>query len=1125
MRKVCFSILFLFIFIASYSQQYLNQPSLSERPGSKKVTFWDIERAFNEQWEGKKRGEKESENAKEGGWEQFKRWEWFAKQRTYPSGVFPHPEILFEEHVKLKSAAANKKGMSTAAANWTFKGPKMVPTGGSGAGAGRLNCITFHPTNPNIIYVGAACGGLWKTTDGGATWSTNTDLLPSLSISDIAINPSNPQEMYVATGDKYGIYFMWQTWGHYSAGVLKSTDGGATWNSTGLTYAMSNGALIHRLIINPTNPGILLAATKTGVFRTSDGGTTWTNVKTGKFYDIELNPGNPNIGYAADSLMIYRSTDGGANWSAIGINPSGRSSITVSTGFPNTVYIYTQSSLYYSGDGGVNFSLRTSPYSLCGAYGYYDMVIAVSPADEDVLVAGGLKIVLSTDGGNNWALVSDDMGTPGGNMVHADQHELEFLPGSSTTIFSGNDGGFYKTTNQGTNWSDLSAGLDIKQYYRMASSFLTPTLMFAGSQDCGTDKITGATAVMCYGFDGEECLVDYTNDNIVFVSTQGGAFKRSTNGGLGFSNISTSGCDWTSPLAMDPNNHNIVYLGGSAVFKSTNNGVNYTYTGFLDGSCVYSIEVAPSNSNYIYAASFGHIFRSVNAAGAWTDITGTLPVSSAAITGIAISSTNPDVVWVNFSGFAAGTKVFKTTDGGTTWTNVSGTLPNVPANCIEYQAGSNDVVYLGTDLGVFYRDASMSDWASYNSGLPNVIVNELEVYTPTAKLRAATYGRGIWESDLQTAGPPALDAGTVSLVSPAPFSCDSVVAPKVRIINTGTLTITSIDIKYKIGNQSIQTYNYIGSLTTNSTADITLPTYTLTSGTHTLTAYTTNPNSSVDQNNLNDTLVSTFTITPTPPNIQTQVQEGFVSVSFPPANWALENSSGIWSRSATVGGFGLSTQSARADFYNTANGTDILTSPHVDFQNLVPPIRLFFDVAHNQYNSSRFDSLFVEMYDECNASGKVVYKKGGASLATSPASTASFVPTSSQWRTDTVNLDTMAGKQPLQVRFLAKSNNGNYLYLDNINITTAVGGVSSLQDPAKQLFVYPNPTAGRLEVICSAKGPLSAELYDLLGEKVLSFPASASGFHLDMPPLKAGIYLLKISGTDFVRTERVILQK
>lgn len=1126
MKKLLFSF-FILVSYLSNAQQYLNQPVLSDRPASKKATFWDVEKAFNDQWNGKQPAELEGENSKEGGWQQFKRWEWFAKQRTYPSGVFPHPEILFEEHLKCRNNSVYQKGIKATAANWTFIGPKVVPTGPSGAGAGRLNCITFHPTNSNTIWVGAACGGLWKTTDGGLTWTSNTDLLPSLSISDIAIDPGNPNTMFIATGDKYGIYHSWFTWGHYSAGVLKSTDGGVTWNATGLTYAMSNNALIHRLIIHPTNPNILFAATKTGVFKTTDGGTTWNNVRTGKFYDVEFSPSNPNILLAGDSLMLYRSADGGTNWSALGVNPNGRVSIAVTSGFPATFYVYTQSALYYSGDAGANFSYRTSPYSACSAYGYYDMVIDVSPVNENVLVAGGLKIVLSTDGGNTWNLVSNDMGTPGTDLVHADQHDLKFLPGSSTTVFSANDGGFYKTTNQCANWSDRSAGLDIKQYYRMGSSFLTPTTIFAGSQDCGTDKITGPnTAAMVYGFDGMECLVDYTNNNIVFVSTQGGAFKRSTNGGIGFSNISTSGCSWTSPLIMDPVNHDVMYLGASSVFKSVNNGVNWTYTGYMDGSCIYSIEVAPSNTNYVYAASYGHIFRSVTAAStnSWTDITGTLPVSSGAITGIAICSTDPDKVWVTFSGFSAGTKVYKTSDGGATWTNVSGTLPNVPVNCIEYQGGSNDVVYVGTDLGVFYRDATMSDWLSYNTGLPNVIIDELEVYTPTAKLRAATYGRGLWESDLQTAPPLTYDAGTVSMVFPAPFSCDSVVAPIVRINNAGTSTITSVDLNYKIGNQSIQVYNWSGSLTASATANIVLPTYTLTSGTHTLVAYTSNPNVTVDMNPLNDTLVSTFTITATPANIQQQVQEGFVAVSFPPANWGLENSSTLWSRSNAVGGFGLSTESARADFYNTANGTDAIVTPHVDFQTLTAPIRLYFDVAHNQYDSGHFDSLFVDIYDECSATGTVVYAKGGASLATSTASTASFVPTAAQWRTDTVNLDTMAGKQPLQIRFIAKSHNGNYLYLDNINLMNSpVGLQPSAQEV--QLSVFPNPTSGKIIFRVRGAEVVSAEIFDLLGEKVDSHSGITDRTSVDLSGLNSGIYFITVLGENFLKTEKIVLTR
>src|ERR1051326_3582350 len=270
-------------------------------------TFQDVKNYFETQCD-----KKEIDDDEE--WTQYKRWESFWEQRTFPNGEFPSPEILFSEYKKLTPIAIGAaKGEHVDAANWNFIGPHVVPA--NGGGAGRLNCIAFDPNNSNIILVGAACGGLWKSVDGGQTWNVSgTDLLPSLSISDIVIDPSNAQVMYVMTGDKYGIHTGLFTRGQYSAGILKSTDGGQTWNQTGMNYTLDNKIILQRLIVNPSNTQILFCASLSGLYVSNDGGATWALNKSGKFYDIEMNPSNANILYAADSLKIYRSQDGGVNW-------------------------------------------------------------------------------------------------------------------------------------------------------------------------------------------------------------------------------------------------------------------------------------------------------------------------------------------------------------------------------------------------------------------------------------------------------------------------------------------------------------------------------------------------------------------------------------------------------------------------------------------------------------------------------------------------------------------------------------------------------------------------------------------------------------------------------------------
>ena len=715
--------------------------------------FYDVQKTFNEDWGKKSYDKKDKEEDKDGEWQQLKRWEWFTEQRVFPSGNFFDPEILVKEYSKYKTEHANKKSIEDRSANWQFIGPHTIPS--DGGGAGRINCMAFDPNNPNTLFIGAACGGLWKSTDGGNTWSSNTDLLPALSISEIVINPLNTNVMYIATGDKFGT-----GWGgNYSAGLMKSINGGATWNTTSLNYTQQQTRILQRVLINPQNPTILIVACDDGIYRSNDAAATWTNVQAGQFFDIEFNSAYPSIIYASGINGFYYSSDSGLTWNLISATlcSGGRSCISVTPANSNVIYLWCNNGdLKKSTDGGNSWSLMTSPSVLVTDLDYYGKIITVSPTDANEVYVGGQIIAKSTDGGSTWNTKSVWYPWNAANYAHADNHSISFLPGGNgSTIFSCNDGGIFKTTNGGNTWFDLSNGLDIKQYYRIGCSALDPNLIFAGAQDNGTDRFNGQIADNVFKGDGMECLVDYTDNNIVYASVYEGSFIKSTDGGNTFpSSCSPSGVTgaWVTPMVMHPTNPQILFGGYQDVYKSLDGGNSWNTisTNIDNGSFLNVVAISPSNPNYIYVASSGHIFRTNNGGTNWNNITQNLPVNNAAITGIAINSVNPDKVWVTFSGYSNGDKVFKTTDGGLTWANISGTLPNIPVNCIVYQNGNNDVLYIGTDFGVFYRNLNMNDWVSFNTGLPNVIIDELEIQYTAGKLRAATYGRGIWESDLNT---------------------------------------------------------------------------------------------------------------------------------------------------------------------------------------------------------------------------------------------------------------------------------------------------------------------------------------------------------------------------------------
>ncbi len=756
-------ILSLFFVANTMFAQEQSWVSMMQDPNA---NFYDIQKAFYAEW-------KDKTPEKGQGFKQFKRWENFMEPRVYPSGRLPQ-DIISNELIKVFNDNNKKNRGQAQVANWQPLGPTSVPSNGlsyASSGIGRVNCVRFDPTNTNNVWVGTPGGGLWKSTNGGASWNTNTDAFATLGISDIAIDPTNSNIMYVATGDADGS-------STYSIGILKSIDGGVTWNTTGLTYVTSSFRKVARILINPSNPNIIIAATNLGIYRSANAGTTFsTIIASGTFYDLEFKPGDPTVVYAASyngsgNATCYYSTNGGTSFTTATGTPTSdaeRISIAVSPANPSLVYALIANStnsgykgLYKSTNSGVSYTLVNSTPNILasdenaantGGQGWYDLALAVSPLDANEIYVGGINIWKSINGGTSFTITSHWYAGSSGTLpfAHADQHYLEFLPNSST-IIACNDGGIRKSTNNGSSWTDLSNGLQIMQFYKISGSVQNASIIYGGAQDNGTNRKVGTAWNSCYGGDGMKCLVDPTTSNIVYASTQYGGLVKSTNGGVNFSSIKPAGApngDWITPYDLGSTTTSTIYAGYTEIYKSTNSGTSWTtLTSNLTSGFVYSnLVVAPSNELYVYASTLTKIFKTTNGGTAWTNITSGLPVSSASITGIAVASDDPNKIYVTFSGYSAANKVFMSTNGGTSWTNISSGLPNLPVNCIELQNGSEGAMYIGTDIGVYYKSNSVA-WTTFMTNLPNVSVRDLEIHYGTNKIRAGTFGRGIWESDL-----------------------------------------------------------------------------------------------------------------------------------------------------------------------------------------------------------------------------------------------------------------------------------------------------------------------------------------------------------------------------------------
>ena len=749
------------------------------RPGNSRPTnnFFAIQKKFYETY-----GEEKDNHAgetRDGAMEKFKRWEWYWESRVDKYGNFPPANVIINEKKAYEQRQARVSNRLAYNSSWSFYGPNSSV--GGYYGVGRINCIAFHPSDPNTFWIGTPSGGVWKTTNGGSSWSTTSDDLPVLGVAAIVVNPLNPNILFLATGDG-------EFWNTNSAGILKSTNGGDTWAPTGLSWDLGEGREIRELIMNPDNPDVMIAASTSGIFKTVDGGNTWTNPETnGHFFDVKFKPGDPGIVYASTwdywggNTEIYTSTDGGDTWSVVK-SFSGtvcRISLSVSPASPNEVVALcarfdlggnrglnsmwrsTNSGGSYaqilSGACSQNYLSREYPLnsSTCDGQGEYDLVIASNPQNANELWMGGVNSWKSVNGGVNWSIKNywDNYQNPV-QVVHADKHAIEYNP-VNNKIYECNDGGLFVSNDGGSNWTNLTNGLGITQIYRIGTAATLADKVLCGTQDNGLRQVSSGNWSSLNGGDVGECIVDFTNAGTEYICRYDGEVQKSTNGGSSWYQVlgnqgsgANEAGEWMPPMVMNPSNSSELIIGKSQVYKTSNGGSNWSQLGNITGITygkLMTLAYAPSNTQVIYVASRKEMYRTSDGGQTWNQLNVSFNTD---ISEIAVSDYDQQKLWVVLKGYYNPSGVLESDDGGNTWTDYSGTLPEVPVNCIVYQNGSIDGLYIGTDYGVFYRDASMNDWAPFDNGLPNVVINDLKISYINSKIWAGTYGRGLWQADL-----------------------------------------------------------------------------------------------------------------------------------------------------------------------------------------------------------------------------------------------------------------------------------------------------------------------------------------------------------------------------------------
>jgi regulation of enolase protein 1 (concanavalin A-like superfamily) len=644
---------------------------------------------------------------------------------------------------------------------WRWLGPGNI--------GGRIRSLVVKPTDPKTMFAGGVGGGIWKTSDGGASWAPVDDFMAVLSVASLVINPVTPSVMYAGTGEGY-----YNGDSIRGSGIFKSIDGGATWTQLAAT-AGSSFWQVNRLAVSPDGR-VLLAATRAGLFRSTNGGGSFTQVGGSNSGDVDFHPTDSTRAVAAGWAEVSYSTDGGLTWqTAAGISAgAGRIELAYSRNQPNIVYASADlngGSVLRSGNGGATFSL-VSGGGLLDGQGWYDNALWLSPVDSNHLIVGGRDLRQSFDGGSTWSGINA--------YIHPDHHVIVAHPQYDGTtnrrLFFGGDGGVNAAddiaTVSTTGFRSLNNNLGVTQFYGGAGNPSSGVIV-GGTQDNGTvvwNPSSGTSWVQTLGSDGGFAAADPIDPWYFYAETIYLGVYRSNDSGNSWnyvaSGISDAGRDalFIAPFILDPNNPNRMLAGGARLWRSNNVKATAPAWTAIQGSSsehISAIAVAPGDSDVLWVGrSYGSVYKSTNGTAAAPTFTVMTAPTAAMVTRITIHPFDSNIVYVTTGGFGPA-NILKTTDGGASWTAASGSgttgLPEVPVNDVEIDSANTNTIYAATEVGVFMSLDAGAHWELPQDGPANVCVDEL--FWMGSTLVAATHGRGMFAVET---GPAALPAVSIS---------------------------------------------------------------------------------------------------------------------------------------------------------------------------------------------------------------------------------------------------------------------------------------------------------------------------------------------------------------------------
>ncbi|WP_333693287.1 T9SS type A sorting domain-containing protein [Flavobacterium sp.] len=1120
MKKLLLFILFIYQF-NGFAQFNESAPWMEnvKKDAKGEATVEAIREAFDLYWKD------HDKNKRGSGYKPFKRWETHWQEKTDANGYIITPEQLWNAWNQKRLAATQRIETQSTLSNWQPLGPfNHVNTGSWSPGQGRVNVVYVDPTNASTLYIGAPAGGIWKSTDAGLNWTPLSDFLPQIGVSGIVVDYTNPNIIYIATGDK-------DASDTYSIGVLKSTDGGLTWNTTGLQFTNTT-TVAADIFMHPSNPSILWVATSAGLYKTINAGLTWTRPLTGNIKDLKLKPGNPDVVYAVSTNRFFRSTNGGDTFTQISSGMpanSGRLIIDVTPANPEYVYVLSartdwgHQGLYKSTNSGLNFTRTSNTVDIFEAdQAWFDLALAVSDSNPEEVYTGVLNVWKSSNGGNTFTRLNSWSNPFQPTYTHADIHFLRFYNG---ILYCGSDGGVYVSNNNGASFTDLTATAQIGQFYRIGLSKQSSSKIAGGLQDNGGYALSNNLWKNYFGADGMEAVIDPTNPNKYygFIQNGSGLYFTNNSGNQLSGSISApndlSG-NWITPLAI--NSVGELFAGYNGVYKLINSSWQLVSNSLITDGNLERITIDKTNDDIIYIADGRNLLKSEDRGVNFFNCT----TFSSNITSIEVNSNNNQIVYVSTSG--TGGSVFQSTNGGFSFTNIGAGLPLIAKTVVKHQGlHVLNPLYVGTTLGVYYKDDSLSEWVPYDTGLPNVTVTDIEIHEIDQKIVASTYGRGVWESPI----PTQMASNEIALLgiesqSSANIDCNnSQIAFNIQ--NSGLESISSFTLNYTINGIS-NSVNWEGNIPSLASTTVVVQNLNLPKGNNLIAATVVMANDTFSNNNsfsgsllTNDMgqvgVINTF--------------EGNHS------DWLIsqEGTTTVWER-GIPSGLNLNTAFSGTQVYATNltgnysnNQKGYLYSSCYDLTSVVNPI-LRFKMAFNL--ELNWDLVYLQYSTNQGETWSLLGTANDPNWYNSnrfPNNSNCFNCVGAQW----TGTNLLYQEYSLPLSFLQNESNVIFRFVFHSDESVTFEGVvmddfsidGTLSIPSNQnleMTVYPNPTNGFVSVFIPMVQSGSIEVFDISGKNVKKQAISNTQTELDLSSLSAGVYLLKATTPENQFIKRII---